>query len=74
MTRHCDVYLIPPQPRGWNSTVGLVPEGHRILVYDQELEKEVDLDTFNFSRGVNSEKAFAYTSSLSVNHALLSLD
>ncbi len=30
---------------------GLVPEGHRILVYDQELEKEVDLDTLIFKRG-----------------------
>ncbi len=30
---------------------GLVPEDHRILVYGQELEKEVDLDT-------NSENAF----------------
>ncbi len=39
MTRHCDVSLSPPHPRGWNSTAGLVPEGHRILVYDQELEK-----------------------------------
>ncbi len=51
ITRHCDVSLSPPLPRGWNSMAGLVPEGHRILIYDQELEKEVDLDILIFQVG-----------------------
>ncbi len=45
MTCHC-IYQSRP-PLRLDSTAGLVPEGHRILVYGQELEKEVDLlDTF----------------------------
>ncbi len=45
------MYTLSPHATPLCCLQWLVPEDHRILVYDQELEKEVDLD-FKFQRAV----------------------
>ncbi len=53
MTCHCDhrYYAVTYLSAHPTPAAGLVPEGHRILVCDQEFEKEVDLDTLIFQEG-----------------------